>query len=208
MYQRRSLSVALWLVALCALCAHGQASAQNKSAGTVKVRVDSVLATDTNEKIDARLPSEMLLRFRSLFDFTAYHLLGREEQHIKCGHMISFSLPGGRILRVAPQSIGGGMIAMELVLFDGARPVMTTDLKLMNHGILIVGGPRYQQGMLLTIIATDTQDATAETGHEGPAEATHEAPAETPHEASVPLAPPHLVPAIPATAPNGPNLPH
>jgi hypothetical protein len=109
--------------------------------------------------------------------------------------MISFSLPGGRILRVAPQSIDGGMIAMELVVFDGARPVMTTDLKLMNHGILIVGGPRYQQGMLLTIIATDTNDA----------------PAEAPHDASSPpppLAPPSLGPAIPATAPNAPNLPH
>jgi hypothetical protein len=199
MYQRRSLNLALWLVALCALCAYGQASAQNKWAGTVKVRVDSVLATDTHEKIDARLPSAMILRFRSLFDFTAYQLVRREEQHIKCGRMISFSLPGGRILRVAPQSINGGMIAMELVLFDGARPVMTTDLKLMNHGILIVGGPRYQQGMLLTIIATDTNDA--------PAEATHDAPAEATHDAAPPLAQPSLGPAIPATAPNAANLP-
>jgi hypothetical protein len=192
MYQRRSLSLALWLVALCALSAHGQASAQNKWAGAVKVRVDSVLATDTHEKIDARLPSAMLLRFGRLFHFTAYQLVRRQEQQTKCGRIISFSLPGGRILRVAPQSIDGGMIAMELVLFDGARPMMTTDLKLMNHGILIVGGPRYQQGMLLTIIATDSNDA--------PAEATH--------DASPPLGPPSLSPAIPATAPNGPNLPH
>jgi hypothetical protein len=192
MHQRRSLSLALWLVALCALCAHGQASAQSKWGGTVKVRVDSVLATDTHEKIDARLPRGMILRLTSLFDFTAYQLVRREEQRAKCGRMISFSLPGGRILRVAPQSIDGGMIAMELVLFDGARPVMTTDLKLMNHGILIVGGPRYQQGMLLTIIATDTNDA----------------PAEAPHDASPPLAPPSIVPAIPTTAPNAPNLPH
>ncbi len=195
MYQRRSLNLALWLVALCALCAHGQASAQNRWAGTVKVRVDSVLATDTHEKIDARLSSAMILRFKILFDFTAYQLVRRQEQRTKCGRIISFSLPGGRILRVAPQSIDGGMIAMELVLFDGARPMMTTDLKLMNHGILIVGGPRYQQGMLLTIIATDTNDA----------------PAEAPHDASPPpppLAPPSLGPAIPATAPNAPNLPH
>ena len=195
MYQRRSLNLALWLVALCALCAHGQASAQNKWAGTVKVRVDSVLATDTHERIDARLPAAMILRFQRLFDFTAYQLVRREERQAKCGRMISFSLPGGRILRVAPQSIDGGMIAMELVVFDGARPVMTTDLKLMNHGILIVGGPRYQQGMLLTIIATDTNDA----------------PAEAPHDVSPPpppLAAPSLAPAIPATAPNAPNLPH
>jgi hypothetical protein len=192
MHQRRSLNLALWLIACCALCAHGQASAQSKWAGTVKVRVDSVLATDTHEKIDERLPSAMILRFQRLFDFTAYQLVRREERQAKCGRMISFSLPGGRILRVAPQSIDGGMIAMELVLFDGARPMMTTYLKLMNHGILIVGGPRYRQGMLLTIIATDTNDV--------PAEAAHDAPP--------PLAPPSLSPAIPATAPNAPNVPH
>src|SRR5260370_19634961 len=104
----------------------------------------------------------MIVGFQRVFYFTAYHLVRREERQAKCGRMISFSLPGGRILRVAPQSIDGGMIAMELVVFDGARPVMTTDLKLMNHGILIVGGPRYQHGMLLTIISTDTKDAPAQ----------------------------------------------
>src|SRR4029077_18880588 len=119
MYQRRSLSLALWLVALCALGAHGQASAQNKWAGPVKVRVDSVLATDTHETIDARLPPAIIARLQVVFDFTAYHLLRRQEQQTKCGRTISFNLPGGRILRVAPQSVASGMIAMELVLFDG-----------------------------------------------------------------------------------------
>jgi hypothetical protein len=193
MYQRRSLNLALWLVALCALCAYGQASAQNKWAGTVKVRVDSVLAADTHEGTDPRLQPAIIERLQAMFDFTTYHLVIREEHLTKCGRMTSFSLPGGRLLHVAPQSFAGGMIAMELVLFDGARPFMTTDLKLMNHGILIVGGPRYQQGMLLTIIATDTNDA--------PAEATHEA-------SPPPPPPPSLGPAIPATAPNAPNLPH
>jgi hypothetical protein len=192
MYQRRSLNLALWLVALCALCAHGQASAQNKWAGNVKVRVDSVLAADTHEGTDPRLQPAIVERLKSLFDFTTYHLVLREEHLTKCGRMIAFSLPGGRLLHVAPQSFGGGMIAMELVLFDGARPVMTTDLKLMNHGVLIIGGPHYQQGMLITIISTDTRDVPAETAHEAPA----------------PIPPPSLSPAIPATAPNGPNLPH
>jgi len=192
MYQRRSLSLVLLLVALCALCAHGQASAQDKSAGTVKVRVDSVLAADTHEGTDPRLQPAIIERLQAMFDFTTYHLVVREERLTKCGRMTSFSLPGGRLLHVAPQSFAGGMIAMELVLFDGARPIMTTDLKLMNHGVLIIGGPHYQHGMLITMISTDTRDV--------PAEIVHAAPAR--------IARPPLGPAIPATAPNGPNLPH
>ena len=191
MLQRRSLSLAVWVVALCALCAHGEASAQNKSAGTVKVRVDSVLAADTHEGADPRLQPAIIERLQAMFDFTTYHLVLREEHLTKCGRTISFSLPGGRLLHVAPQSFGGGMIAMELVLFDGARPVMTTDLKLMNHGVLIIGGPHYQEGMLITMISTDTRDVPAEIAHE-----------------PAPIPPPPLSSAIPATAPNGPNLRH
>jgi hypothetical protein len=71
------------------------------------------------------------------------------------GTLLSFDLPGGHILHIEPQGIDGDMIAMELVLFQGERPVMTTDLKLRNHGMLIVGGPRYEQGMLIISIAAD-----------------------------------------------------
>ena len=191
MYQRRSLNLGLWLVALCALCTHGQAWAQNKWPGTVKVRVDSVLAADTHEGTDPRLQPALIERLQAMFDFTTYHLVIREEHLTKCGRMTSFNLPGGRLLHVSPQSIAGGMIAMELVLFDGVRPVMTTDLKLMNHGVLIIGGPHYQHGMLITMISTDTRDVPAETVRE-----------------PAPIPPPSLSPAIPATAPNGPNLPH
>ena len=70
--------------------------------------------------------------------------------------MIAFTLPGGKILHVQPRAIDGDMIAMEIVLFDGTRPMMTTDLKLKNNGTLIVGGPRYEQGMMIISIGAST----------------------------------------------------
>jgi hypothetical protein len=45
---------------------------------------------------------------------------------------------------------------MHLLLFQGARPLMTTLVKLRNHGTLIVGGPIYQQGTLIIPIGADT----------------------------------------------------
>ena len=71
---------------------------------------------------------------------------------------VVFEMPGGRILHIAPSSVLDNMISMEIVLFEGTRPLMTTDLKLMNHAVLVVGGPRYQQGMLITMISTDAPD--------------------------------------------------
>jgi hypothetical protein len=120
----------------------------------IGVRVDSVVASDTHAGIDTQL-TPMGPRLQSLFSYTTYHLVSHQERQTPMGTQISFDLPGGRILHVEPHAIEGDMIEMELVLFQGERPVMTTDLKLRNHGVLIVGGPRYEQGMLIISIGAD-----------------------------------------------------
>lgn len=155
MYRSKTLSLLLGVVALCSLHGFAQA-AQNKKPQLIMVRVDSVLAADTHEGTDTRLTPAMASRLKALFGYTTYRLVKHQQEQTACGRMISFDLPGGHILHIAPRAIVGGMIAMELVLFDGGRPVMTTDLKLMNHGILIIGGSRYQQGMLITTIGAAT----------------------------------------------------
>jgi hypothetical protein len=120
----------------------------------ISVRVDSVVASDTHHGIDARL-TPMGPRLHSLFSYTTYHLVSHQEEQTLVGSQLTFSLPGGRILHVEPDCVEGDMISMELILFQGERPVMTTDLKLRNHGVLIVGGPRYEQGMLIISIGAD-----------------------------------------------------
>ncbi len=122
---------------------------------TVMVRVDEIIAADTNEGIDQRL-IPLRLRLHSLFpSFSTYRLISRQVGRTHCGRMLAFSLPGGWIVHVEPNGIDDDMIAMHLLLFQGARPLMTTQLKLRNHGMLIVGGPHYQQGMLIIPIGAD-----------------------------------------------------
>ncbi len=137
----------------------------------IGVRVDSLVASDTNEGIDAQL-TPMGPVLHSLFSYTTYHLVSHQEQQTPMGTLILFNLPGGRILHVEPRGIDGDMIVMELILFQGEHPLMTTELKLHNHGVLMVGGPRYEQGMLILSIAADcrcprprTADAAATPMH-------------------------------------------
>src|SRR5579863_851040 len=132
-----------FLIIAIALGAPGFASAQ-VSAKQVNVYIDSVMAADTNEGTDPRI-APMGKKLRGLFGFSTYSLIGHNEGQTDCGKMIAFTLPGGKILHVQPRAIDADMIAMEIVLFDGTRPMMTTDLKLKNNGTLIVGGPRYEQ---------------------------------------------------------------
>jgi hypothetical protein len=147
-------SLAFLIIAIAALGMQGLCYAQ-APAKQVYVYIDSVMAADTNEGTDPRL-SPMDKKLRGLFGFSTYSLIGHIEGETSCGKMIAFALPGGKILHVQPRAIDDDMIAMEIVLFDGTRPMMTTDLKLKNNGTLIVGGPRYETGMMIISIGAST----------------------------------------------------
>lgn len=191
MHVRSSTGLILWVVALCALGTQGQAVAQGKPQRSIRVHVDSVLATDTHKGMDARLAATSVGdRLRAVFDYTTYRLLKQDEEETIYGQAVAFNLPGGRILHVAPLEVEGNMIAMELVLFEGAHLIMRTELKmLMNRGALILVGPRSLHETYITTIA-------AETGKELPEETT------PPEIAVMPGA---ATPAgLPSTAPNGP----
>src|SRR5229473_8225588 len=121
----------------------------------VSIHVDSVLAADTHEGVDARL-APLGRKLQGLFSYTTYSLVSHQDGITECGKMIAFMLPGGKILHIQPRAVDGDMIAMEIVLFDGTRPMMTTDLKLKDKGTLIIGGPHYEQGIMFMSIGAST----------------------------------------------------
>ncbi|HUO06427.1 MAG TPA: hypothetical protein VMU16_14610 [Candidatus Binataceae bacterium] len=147
-------SLTLLSAAILAMGACGRAYAGNPPR-PILIRVDSVLAAESNEGIDPRL-GQMRSMLQGAFSYTSYRLVNEQDQKTECGKMLSFTLPGGRILHVQPRAIDDGMIVMTIVLFEGARPMMTTDLKLMDHGNIIVGGAHYQQGILIISIGAST----------------------------------------------------
>ena len=150
MIERRTPGLLLTIVAICALAAPLQALAQTPRVRAILIRVDSVLAANTGKGMDAQLASSAIgSRLKALFEYTTYRLVMHQERQTVCGRMVAFEMPGGRILHIAPRSVLDNMISMEIVLFEGTRPLMTTDLKLPNHAVLVLGGPRYQQGMLI-----------------------------------------------------------
>jgi hypothetical protein len=129
----------------------------------IVLRVDEVIAADTGLGVDDRL-LPMGLRLQSLFNYTTYRLISHQVTRTECGRTAAFTLPGGWIVHVEPNAVRDDMIAMELILFQGARPMMTTDVRLRNHGMLIVGGPHYEQGMLIIPIGADAPELAMPSG--------------------------------------------
>lgn len=146
------IAVVLMAAAVHAQAAPGQSNEKScaKEYPRVDVKVDSVLAADTNEGVDPRLlPMSNQL---GVLHYSTYRLVSHQVRATECGRTVAFDLPGGRILHVNPHAIEAGMIEMQLLLFQGERPVMLTDLKLRDHGTLMIGGPRYEQGMLIITV--------------------------------------------------------
>jgi hypothetical protein len=173
--ERRSIALLLTVIAIWTLTSPRQASAQNQHPRAIRIRVDSILAANTGQGMDDKLSSSIIgKRLKALFEYTTYRLVMHQEQQTVCGRRITFETPGGRILNIAPLTVVDNMISMELVFFEGTRPFMTTDLRLINHAVLVLGGPRYLQGMLITMISTDAADSPSI--HRGPPEALPPSP--------------------------------
>jgi hypothetical protein len=151
---------------VCGLAVRGVAAAQQPHPQVIVLQVYSVLAADTNEGVDPQLGA-MGLRLRKtfkMFKYTTYQLVSVQDGRIEMGKMIEFTMPGGRILHIQPHSVDGNMIGMEVLLFQGEKPLLTTDLKLPDKGNLIVGGPPYEQGSLIITIGANMASDTASPG--------------------------------------------
>ncbi|HEY2664112.1 MAG TPA: hypothetical protein VGI47_07205 [Candidatus Binataceae bacterium] len=146
------------IFALIAL-ARADAEAQALRGPLITVSIDSVLAADTKEGTDPRLPELIKRQLPELFGYSTYRLVSHQVITTNWGRELDFMLPGGRMLRVDPQNFDGHMVAMAVLLFDGERPVMSTDFKLENGGDLMLGGHRYDNGMLIVTIGVKTESA-------------------------------------------------
>ena len=149
-----SRMLVLLIAAVFAVLAAGNVVAQQSHPQIITLRVFSVLAADTNQGVDPQLGT-MGPQLRKMFNYTTYELVSEQNGSTEMGKVIEFTMPGGRILHIEPQSVDRNMIAMEVLLFQGEKPMLTTDLKLPNNGNLIVGGPHYEQGALIITIGAN-----------------------------------------------------
>lgn len=155
---RCSLSLAVLII----LASANSAVAAKDRPCAIALRVSSVLGANTKRGTDARL-TPISHQLESAFSYTTYHLLSSQQGHTSCaGQPVLFALPGGQILHIAPRGIEGGMISMQLSIFHGKTLMVATDVKLNNRGVLMVGGPRYQNGVVITAIRAESPELAAQ----------------------------------------------
>jgi hypothetical protein len=153
--------VGLLLIGLtiCALAFPPSALTDSPAPPPLSIRVDSILAANTGKGMDTDLSPDIGVRLKTLFDYSTYRLVLHQRLETICGHSVSFEIPGGGVLRIAPHSFENNMISLDLVLFEGQRPIMNSELRMINNAVLMVGGPHYRQGTMITVITIGSTDS-------------------------------------------------
>jgi len=125
---------------------------------TVALEVGTVLATNSSSQIDEELAS-IRGQLERLFQYSSYRLMKQEQSDVSCGKPASFEIPGGRHLLVMAKDTRGGRVSLNVALMKERRVLMRTDLTLGKRGTIMVGGPRYENGVLIIWIGARRTNA-------------------------------------------------
>jgi hypothetical protein len=116
--------------------------------GPVHIVVETVLASQDSQYSDPRL-SNLIEELRSVFRYSSYRLLGRKPMNIRMGETDMVSLPGNRVLKITPTKVAENRVELQLVISKDKNQIFQTMVQLLNHGSIIVGGPKHKDGYLL-----------------------------------------------------------
>lgn len=125
-------------------------------AGDVEVKVLAMVASNKSDAFDPRLDS-MERQLRTLFSYRSYRLVSRQQRRLGWGSRASFDLPGGHFVQVLPKACQDDEVSMRVMLLEGPRAVLNTDLTLPNRGYFLMGGRPHRKGVLIISIGAEAR---------------------------------------------------
>jgi hypothetical protein len=87
---------------------------------------------------DARL-LELRPRLRRLVGYRSFRVLHEERRRCAWRSRHAFALPGGARLDVVPKGMRDQEVSMQVQLVEGRRPLVDTDVRLRNRGLMLFG---------------------------------------------------------------------
>lgn len=129
-------------------------AAASYGGGAVGVDIGVVLASTEGSSVDPSLAS-LRGKLSSMFNYSSYRMLDRQRKTLEVGQTGEFGLPGGRSIRVTPAPPSGAKMRLAVQLMEGQKNLLTTTLGLSRGGMVLVGGPRYQSGVLILLISAE-----------------------------------------------------
>ncbi|NJD63399.1 MAG: hypothetical protein FIA93_11860 [Deltaproteobacteria bacterium] len=134
------------------LLAAGAAMAAAQKPVTVDIGV--VVASNRGASVDPAL-SSLRAKLQAMFNYSSYKMVERKSRAIAVGETGDFDLPGGRSMRVTPVAAPENKARLAIQIMEGGKNLLTTTLGMSRGGMVLVGGPPYQSGVMILIISAE-----------------------------------------------------
>ncbi len=120
----------------------------------VSLDVQVVYASSNKNYVDPTLRS-LKKKLNALFSYTSYEIIEKKSGDAGVGQIRTFSLPGGRLMEIVPKSIGREEVELDVKIRGRRKELVSTTLSMERSAIVMVGGPRYRDGVLIILISAD-----------------------------------------------------
>lgn len=120
----------------------------------VAVDVGVVVASNEGAAMDPAL-SSIRDKLQSMFNYSSYRMIDRMKRTLSVGETGDFVLPGNLSMRASPVPAKGNKVRLAVQIMEGNRNLLSTTLGLTRGGMVLVGGPSYQKGVLILIISAE-----------------------------------------------------
>ena len=128
------------------------AFAKNQVLTDVKV----IHASTGSKHVDPDLKG-IFSELKSVFKYTSYRLLKDQRLNLRFNQKGRVNLPGKRTLIVMPSDMEGKRIRYQINIQKNNHPIFQTRVLLKNNSSITIGGPQFNNGVLLFNISGSVQ---------------------------------------------------
>ncbi len=122
----------------------------------LEVQITTVRAA-AHGRSDAQL-DVLRPRLRRLVGYRSFQVVREERRQCTWQTAEAFKIPGGRVLHVVPKGMREQAVAMQVKLLDRRRPLVDTDFRLQNRGVLLFAVDRDVRGVQPLIIVLRAEE--------------------------------------------------
>jgi hypothetical protein len=122
-------------------------------AESFKTEVRIILASNSDQGFDPRLLD--LKQDLLALNYQSFQLLEQSGISIEKGKTGILAIPGNRRLELTPSGFEGGKISMKVRIIEGEKSLLSTRLRIENHGTMILGGPPHEAGFLVLAVTAN-----------------------------------------------------
>ncbi len=115
----------------------GALVAASSAAHALQVQITTVRAAEHGPS-DAQLV-ELRPRLRRLVGYRSFQVVREERRQCAWQTAEAFKIPGGHLLNVVPKGMRDQAVVMQVKLIDRRRPLIDTDVRLQNRGVMLFG---------------------------------------------------------------------